>query len=59
MNVTRPEIKQDLDKVVERLRPEMELQKQQMINATARVFASRMTEPELRRSRISSSRRSG
>ena len=48
MNVTRPEIKQDLDKVVEQLKPELELQKQQMITATARIFASRMTEQELR-----------
>jgi hypothetical protein len=48
MNVTRPEIKQDLDKVVEMLRPEMELQKQQMVAATARIFATRMTEAELR-----------
>ncbi len=48
MNVTRPEIKQDLDKVVEMLKPEVELQKQQMINATARIFASKMSEQELR-----------
>src|SRR4051812_24375633 len=34
MNVTRPEIREDLDKVVELLRPEMELQKQQMITLT-------------------------
>jgi hypothetical protein len=48
MNVTRPEIKQDLDKVVEQLRPELEQQKQHMINASARIFASRMSEQELR-----------
>ncbi|HEX2135987.1 MAG TPA: DUF2059 domain-containing protein [Microvirga sp.] len=48
MNVARPEIKQDLDRVVEQLRPELEVQKQHMINATARIFASRMTEQELR-----------
>ena len=48
MNAARPEIKQDLDKVVELLRPELELQKQQMINATARIFASKMSEQELR-----------
>ena len=39
MNVTRPEIKKDLDQVVEVLRPEMELQKQQMVAAAARVYA--------------------
>jgi hypothetical protein len=48
MNVTRPEIKQDLDKVVELLKPEMELQKQQMLNATARIYTKYMTEPELK-----------
>jgi hypothetical protein len=48
MNVTRPEIKQDLDQVVEGLKPEMEQQKQLMINAAARVFATRMTEAELK-----------
>jgi uncharacterized protein len=48
MNVTRPEIKQDLEKVVEQLKPELELQKQQMIAASARIFASRMSEEDLR-----------
>ena len=48
MNVTRPEIKQDLEKVVEMLKPEMELQKQTMINTTARIFTTRMSEAELR-----------
>jgi uncharacterized protein len=48
MNVTRPEIREDLDKVVELLRPEMELQKQQMIAATARVYTRFLTEPELK-----------
>jgi hypothetical protein len=48
MNVTRPEIKEDLDKVVELLRPEMELQKQQMINTTARVYTKFMSEAELK-----------
>jgi uncharacterized protein len=48
MNVTRPEIREDLDKVVELLRPEMELQKQQMIATTARVYTRFLTEPELK-----------
>jgi uncharacterized protein len=33
---------------VEQLRPELEQQKQHMINASARIFASRMSEQELR-----------
>ena len=48
MNVTRPEIREDLDKVVELLRPEMELQKQQMINTTAVVYTRFLSEPELK-----------
>lgn len=48
MNVTRPEIKQDLDQVVESLKPEVELQKQQMINTAARIFAEHFTEAELK-----------
>ena len=48
MNVTRPEIKKDLDQVVEQLRPELEAQKQQMVATTARIFAARLTEQELR-----------
>lgn len=48
MDVTRPEIKKDLAEVVELLRPEIEQQKQVMINATARIFATQLTEEELR-----------
>jgi hypothetical protein len=48
MNVTRPEIKQDLDQVVESLKPEIEMQKQIMVTAAAKVFANRMTEAELK-----------
>jgi len=48
MNVTRPEIKKDLDQVVEGLKPEMELQKQQMVNAAAAVYANIMSEAELK-----------
>lgn len=48
MNVTRPEIKQDLDQVVAKIRPELDQQKQKMIDNAARVFASRMSEAELR-----------
>jgi hypothetical protein len=48
MNVTRPEIKKDLDQVVESLKPEMELQKQQMVAAAARVYTRVMSEAELK-----------
>lgn len=47
-SVTRPEITKDLDATLATLAPEMELQKQQMIATTARVFASRLSEAELR-----------
>ncbi len=46
--VTRPELAKDLEAVLVTLQPEMELQKQQMVATTARVFASRLTEPELK-----------
>jgi hypothetical protein len=48
MNVTRPEIKKDLDEVAQGLKPELEQQKQLMVDAAARVFANRMTEAELK-----------
>jgi hypothetical protein len=48
MNVTRPEIKKDLDEVTAMLRPEVEQQKQKMIDSAARAFATRMTEAELK-----------
>ena len=48
MNVTQPEIKQDLDQVVEMLMPEVDQQKQLMIDAAARVFANHMSESELK-----------
>jgi uncharacterized protein len=48
MNVTRPEIKNDLDQVVAQLRPELDKEKQKMVDNAARAFASRMTEAELK-----------
>jgi hypothetical protein len=48
MNVTRPEIKQDLDQVVAQIRPELDKEKQKMVDNAARAFASRMTEAELK-----------
>jgi uncharacterized protein len=46
--VTRPELSKDLDQVFESMKPEMELQKQQMVNAAARVYASRISEADLK-----------
>ena len=46
--VTRPDLTKDLDDVLEKLKPELELQKQQMVTASARIFAGSMTEQELR-----------
>ncbi|MFC4174620.1 DUF2059 domain-containing protein [Microvirga sp. GCM10011540] len=48
MNVTRPEIKQDLEQVVAILRPEVEQHKHKMVDNAARAFAARMTEAELK-----------
>jgi hypothetical protein len=46
--VTRPEIAKDMNEVLDALKPEMELQKQQMVNAAARIYASVMSEGELK-----------
>jgi hypothetical protein len=46
--VTRPDLTKDLDQVIESLKPEMELQKQKMVNVAARVYASRMSEVDLK-----------
>lgn len=48
MNVTRPEIRQDLDQVVALIRPEVEQKKQEMIDATSKILAARMNEAELK-----------
>jgi uncharacterized protein len=48
MDVTRPEIKKDLAAVIETLRPEIDKHKQQMVDTTARIFATQLTEAELR-----------
>ena len=48
MSVTSPEIQKDLEQVVTALRPEVEQKKQELIDATARIFATRMTEAELK-----------
>ncbi|WP_134497744.1 DUF2059 domain-containing protein [Microvirga pakistanensis] len=48
MSVTNPDIQKDLDAVVAQLRPEVEQKKQELIDATARILASRMSEAELK-----------
>jgi hypothetical protein len=48
MNVTRPEVKQDLEQVIASLEREMGLQKQQMVGLAAAAFAKHMTEAELK-----------
>ncbi|WP_342109432.1 DUF2059 domain-containing protein [Methylobacterium sp. SI9] len=45
--VTRPELAKDLDEVLASLQPEMELQKQRMIDIAARTYASKFSETEL------------
>lgn len=47
MNVTRPEIKKDLEEVVNMLRPEVAQYKEKMVDNAARAFAARLTEAEL------------
>ncbi len=46
--VTRPELAKDLDEVLVSLQPEMELQKQRMIDIAARTYASKFSEAELK-----------
>ncbi|WP_430911090.1 DUF2059 domain-containing protein [Methylobacterium sp. sgz302541] len=45
--VTRPELTDDLDAVLKGLQPEMELQKQRMIDTAARIYANQLSEAEL------------
>ncbi|WP_457103859.1 DUF2059 domain-containing protein [Methylobacterium sp. P5_C11] len=46
--VTRPELSKDLEEVLTTLQPEMELQKQRMIDIAARTYASKFSEAELK-----------
>lgn len=46
--VTRPDLAKDLDEVLKGLDPEMELQKQRLINVAARIYAKRLSEAELK-----------
>ncbi|WP_156467897.1 MULTISPECIES: DUF2059 domain-containing protein [unclassified Methylobacterium] len=45
--ITRPDLTKDLDEVLTSLAPEMELQKQMMIETAAKIYASRLSEAEL------------
>ena len=46
--ITRPELSKDLDQVLETLKPELEQQKQVMVDLTARYFSNTFTEAELK-----------
>ena len=46
--VTRPELAKDLDEVLAALQPEMELQKQRMVDTAAKIYADKLTEAELK-----------
>jgi hypothetical protein len=46
--VTRPELGKDLDQVLDGLKPELEAQKQTMVDAAARLYARAFTEAELK-----------
>ncbi len=46
--VTRPELTKDLDQVLESLKPEVDQQKQAMVDTTARYYASTFSETELK-----------
>ncbi|MGX5775069.1 DUF2059 domain-containing protein [Methylorubrum zatmanii] len=46
--VTRPDLAKDLDEVLKSLDPEMDLQKQRLINIAARIYAKRLNEAELK-----------
>jgi hypothetical protein len=45
--ITRPELQKDLDQVLVSLQPELELQKQRMIDIAARTYAAKFSEGEL------------
>ena len=46
--ITRPEVAKDLDQVLEAVKPELEKQKQGMIDLIARYYATAFSEPELK-----------
>jgi uncharacterized protein len=48
MTLTRPELTNDLNQVLEAIRPEIEAQKEEMVNAMARAYAANISEAELK-----------
>ena len=46
--VTRPEITKDLDQVLDTLKPELEQQKQAIVDTTLQFYTTAFTEPELK-----------
>ncbi|KAA2237030.1 DUF2059 domain-containing protein [Salinarimonas soli] len=46
--VTRPEVTKDLDEVLNGLKPELDQQRQIMFNTAARIYATSLTEAELK-----------
>jgi uncharacterized protein len=48
LGTTRPEIAKDLDEVIVQIKPEFEKEREDMMNAAARVFAKRLSEQELK-----------
>jgi len=46
--VTRPDLSKDLDEVLKSLQPELDQRRQQIITASARVYAKYMSEAELK-----------
>jgi hypothetical protein len=46
--ITRPDLSKDLDEVLKSLQPELDQRRQQIITASARVYAKYMSEAELK-----------
>ncbi|MGX1786800.1 DUF2059 domain-containing protein [Bosea sp. NPDC055332] len=45
---TRPELKKDMDEVLTALKAEADLRREEIVDSSARVFASKMTEADLK-----------
>lgn len=46
--VTRPELKDDMDDIIKKITPEFEARKAEMIDQAARIYASQMSEADLK-----------
>jgi uncharacterized protein len=46
--VSRPELTKDLNEVLDAMKPEMELQRQDIITISARIYASKLSESQLK-----------